>query len=160
MSSESLFRLGFVLGSLDCIQLNSLDRMTRSAIALRFHAGRHWRAPRHRSALRSGQVRVTMSTVQSHGHRGQSFASWRFGVFALSDRTALLEQRYEKACGGRGGDAGFSGGLEVSFLTRRRKGAKAQRRKGNIHENPEPGGSSEARGCVSFRFSAHRAWAR
>ena len=73
---------------------------------------------------RSGQVRVTMSTVQSHGHRGQSFASWRFGVFALSDRTALLEQRYEKACGGRGGDAGFSGGLEVSFLTRRRKGAK------------------------------------
>jgi len=66
-----------------------------------------------------------MSTVQSHGHRGRSFASWRLGVFALSDRTALLEQRYEKACGGRGGDAGFSGGLEVSFLTRRRKGAKA-----------------------------------
>jgi len=65
-----------------------------------------------------------MSTVQSHGHRGRSFASWRLGVFALSDRTALLEQRYEKACGGRGGDAGFSGGLEVSFLTRRRKGAK------------------------------------
>jgi len=65
-----------------------------------------------------------MSTVQSHGHRGRSFASWRLGVFALSDRTALLEQRYEKACGGRGCDAGFSGGLEVSFLTRRRQGAK------------------------------------
>src|SRR6187401_711108 len=77
---------------------------------------------------RSGKVRVTMSTVQSYGHRGRSFASWRLGVFALSDRTALLEERYEKACGGRGGDAGFSGGLEVSFLTRRRKGAKAQRK--------------------------------
>jgi hypothetical protein len=29
----------------------ALDRMTRSAISRMFHAGRHWRAPRHRSAF-------------------------------------------------------------------------------------------------------------
>jgi hypothetical protein len=31
----------------------ALDRMTRSAVSRMFQFGRPWRAPRHRSALRS-----------------------------------------------------------------------------------------------------------
>jgi hypothetical protein len=30
----------------------TLDRMTRSAVSRMFQVGRHWRAPRHRSAFR------------------------------------------------------------------------------------------------------------
>ena len=35
---------------------NSLDRMTTSAVVPSFHAVRLWRAPRHRSALRSARA--------------------------------------------------------------------------------------------------------
>jgi len=35
-----------------------LDRMTRSAVSRSFEFGRCWRAPRHRSALRSSAENV------------------------------------------------------------------------------------------------------
>ena len=41
----------------------TLDRMTRSAFSRMFHVDRQWRAPRHRSALRSATMHARVSLI-------------------------------------------------------------------------------------------------